>query len=150
MGFQGGSVGKNPPANAGDAQTQVPSLGREDPLEKAMATHPNILAWRIPWTEEPGWLQSTGMQRVRRKWHECTHSSIKWQHKDNKGQKWLSINHLWHSEICFVWYSVPGFKAITKTRFSTTITSAITTILTQRKTLCPVSWVVTVRFCFLC
>ena len=67
MGFQGGSVGKNPPANAGDAQTQVPSLGREDPLEKAMATHPNILAWRIPWTEEPGWLQSTGMQRVRRK-----------------------------------------------------------------------------------
>ena len=56
MGFQGGSVGKNPPANAGDAQTQVPSLGREDPPEKAMATHPNILAWRIPWTEEPGGL----------------------------------------------------------------------------------------------
>ena len=45
-------------------ETQVLSLGREDPLEKEMATHPNILAWEIPWTEEPGRLQSTGSQRV--------------------------------------------------------------------------------------
>ena len=44
--------------------TQVRSLGREDPLEKEMATHSSILAWRIPWTEEPGGLQSTGSQRV--------------------------------------------------------------------------------------
>ena len=43
----------------------VQSLGREDPLEKEMATHSSILAWRIPWTEEPGGLQSTGSQRVR-------------------------------------------------------------------------------------
>ena len=42
----------------------VPSLGREDALEKEMATHSSILAWRIPWTEEPGGLQSTGSQRV--------------------------------------------------------------------------------------
>ena len=41
-------------------ETQVQSLGREDPLEKEMATHSSTLAWRIPWTEEPGWLQSTG------------------------------------------------------------------------------------------
>ena len=41
------------------------SLGQEDPLEKAMATHSSILAWRIPWTEEPGRLQSMGLQRVR-------------------------------------------------------------------------------------
>ena len=41
------------------------TLGREDPLEKEMATHSSILAWRIPWTEEPGRLQSTGSQRVR-------------------------------------------------------------------------------------
>ena len=40
------------------------SLGRKDPLEKEMATHSSILAWRIPWTEEPGGLQSTGSQRV--------------------------------------------------------------------------------------
>ena len=39
-------------------ETQVPSLGQEDSLEKGMATHPSILAWRIPWTEEPGGLQS--------------------------------------------------------------------------------------------
>ena len=45
-------------------ETQVQSLGREDPLEKEMATHSSILAWRIPRTEEPGRLQSTGSQRV--------------------------------------------------------------------------------------
>ena len=45
-------------------ETLVQSLGREDPLEKEMATHSNILAWRIPWTEEPGGLQTTGSQRV--------------------------------------------------------------------------------------
>ena len=46
-------------------ETWVRSLGREDPLEKKMATHSSILAWEIPWTEEPGRLQSTGSQRVR-------------------------------------------------------------------------------------
>ena len=43
----------------------VPSLGREDPLEKGMATHSSVLAWKIPWTEEPGRLQSVRLQRVR-------------------------------------------------------------------------------------
>ena len=43
-------------------ETQVWSLGQEDPLEKEMATHPSILAWRIPWTEEPGRPQSMGSQ----------------------------------------------------------------------------------------
>ena len=45
-------------------ETQVRSLSQEDPLEKGMATHSSILAWRIPWTEEPGGLQSMGSQRV--------------------------------------------------------------------------------------
>ena len=45
-------------------ETWVRSLGREDPLEKEMATHSSILAWRIPWTEKPSRLQSTGLQRV--------------------------------------------------------------------------------------
>ena len=45
-------------------ETQVRSLGQEDPLEKGMATHSSILAWIIPWTEEPGGLQSMGSQRV--------------------------------------------------------------------------------------
>ena len=51
---------KNPPAMQ---ETQVRSMGREDPLEKRMATHSSILAWRIPLTEEPGGLQSMGLQR---------------------------------------------------------------------------------------
>ena len=46
-------------------ETQLRLLGWEDPLEKGMATHSNILAWRIPWTEEPGGLQSKGLQWVR-------------------------------------------------------------------------------------
>ena len=45
-------------------KTQVLSLGLEEPLKKGMATHSSILAWRIPWTEEPGRLQSMGSQRV--------------------------------------------------------------------------------------
>ena len=45
-------------------ETGVRSLGREDPLEKEMVTHSSILVWRIPWTEKPGRLQSTGSQRV--------------------------------------------------------------------------------------
>ena len=46
-------------------ETQVPSLGGEDPLEEGMTIHSNILAWRIPWTEKSGGLQSMGFQRVR-------------------------------------------------------------------------------------
>ena len=46
-------------------ETWIQSLGWEDPLEKEMATHSSILAWKIPWTEEPGGLQSMGLQRVR-------------------------------------------------------------------------------------
>ena len=53
---------KNPPAMQ---ETQVRYLGGEDPLEEEMATHCSILAWRIPWTEKPGGLQSMGLQRVR-------------------------------------------------------------------------------------
>ena len=46
-------------------ETQVQSPGWEDPLQKGMATHSGILAWRIPWTEQPGGLQSVGSQRIR-------------------------------------------------------------------------------------
>ena len=55
---------KNPPAMQ---ETWVQSLGWEDPLEKEMAMHSSILAWEISWTEEPGGLQSVGLQRV---WHD--------------------------------------------------------------------------------
>ena len=61
IGLLGGIEVKTPLAAL---KAQVPSLGWEDPLEKEMETHSSILAWRIPWTEEPGRLQSTGSQRV--------------------------------------------------------------------------------------
>ena len=54
---------KNPPAMR---ETWVRSLSWEDPLEEGMATHSSVLAWRIPWTEEPGGLQSIGSQKVGR------------------------------------------------------------------------------------
>ena len=63
-GFPGGTVVKNPPANAGDVRDMgsIPGLGRS--AEEGMAAHSSIRAWRIPWTEEPGGLQSMGSQRV--------------------------------------------------------------------------------------
>ena len=56
-------------------ETQVWSLGQEDPPKEKMATHSSILDWRIPWTEKPGGLQSTGLQRVPRNWTH-THSGF--------------------------------------------------------------------------
>ena len=64
MGFPGGSVVKNLPASSGDIGDVVLSLDKEDPMEEHMTTYSSILAWRIPWTEEPGRLQSIGSQRV--------------------------------------------------------------------------------------
>ena len=64
-GFPSGSVGNKPPFIQ---EMQVQSLGREDPPGKEMATHSSSLPWKIPWTEEPGRLQSKGSQRVRRDW----------------------------------------------------------------------------------
>ena len=61
MGFPGGSEVKASACNGGDLSS---TLGQEDPLEKEMATHSSILAWRIPWTEDPDRLQSMGSQRV--------------------------------------------------------------------------------------
>ena len=58
-------------------ETQVRSLGQEDPLEKEMATHSSILAWKIPWTEDPGRLQYMGSQRVRHDWATSLHKDFK-------------------------------------------------------------------------
>ena len=64
-GFPSGSAVKSLPAVQEPLETWVQSLGQEDPLEEGMSTHSSILAWRIQWTEEPGGLQSIGLQRVR-------------------------------------------------------------------------------------
>ena len=61
MGLPGGSDGKEFTQNVGDLGSM---FRQEDPLEEGMGTHSSILSWRIPWTEEPGRLQSMGLQRV--------------------------------------------------------------------------------------
>ena len=80
-GFPGGAVVKNPPASAGDARDVIRSLGREDPLEKEIATHSSILAWETSWTEEPGGLQSMRSPRVRHDW------VTDWAHMHTRSQK---------------------------------------------------------------
>ena len=70
---QGALKVKNPLPMQKTQETQVPSLSQEDPLEEEMATHSSVLDWRIPWTEEPGGLQSTGSQRVGHDWATNTH-----------------------------------------------------------------------------
>ena len=62
--FSSGASGKEPACQCKRYETQVPALSQKDPLEKVMATHSSIVAWRIPWTEEPGGLLSIGSQRV--------------------------------------------------------------------------------------
>ena len=63
--FPQGSVVKNPPTMQETQETPFPSLGWADPLENKMTTHSSILAWEIPWTEEPGRIQSMGSQKSR-------------------------------------------------------------------------------------
>ena len=82
-----GSVVKNTPAMQ---ETQVRFLGQEDPLEKGMAPHSNILAWRISWTEEPGGLQSMGWQRVKHNRATNTFTFIHKTFKKNDYKDFLS------------------------------------------------------------
>ena len=81
--YPGGDRGKESAANAGEIQ--VWSLGREDLLEEGMATHPSILAWRIPWAEPEG-LQFIGSQRVKHNWSDLAH-----MHHLNQ---WISVSRL--------------------------------------------------------
>ena len=90
LGFPGGSDSKEPDSNMGD-------LGWEDPLEKGMATHSSILAWRIPWTEKSGRLQSMGLPRVRHDWVTYTHTqthtliSLVWGFTHGSAQGFISF-----------------------------------------------------------
>ena len=83
-------------------ETRVWSLGWEDILEKEMATHSSILAWRIPWTEEPGGLQSMGLQRVGYDWATNTHKGIRglpWRFSSRVLQCKRHKFHLWVGKI---------------------------------------------------
>ena len=93
--FPGGSDGKVPVYNAGDL---VPSLGQEDPLEKEMAILSSIIAWKIPWTEEPGSLQSMGLQRVGHNW--ATSLTYLRLYLSILGHTWsFSVMNLWNSQM---------------------------------------------------
>ena len=89
--FPDGANGKEPACQCRTQEMLVWSLGQEDLLEKEMATHSNILAWKIPWTEEPGGLQSTGSQRVGHNWATdrlSTHTRT-----IHQWAKWLAQRH---------------------------------------------------------
>ena len=84
--------------------TQVQSLGREDLLEKEMATHFSILSWKIPWMEEPGGLPSMGLQRVRHNWTTSLWAEygLPVSHVWTSGL--TSCNYMWKSGIACSWY----------------------------------------------
>ena len=88
---------KNPPAMQ---ETQVQSLGGEDPLEKEMATHSSIPAWKISWIEEPGGLQSMGSQRVRHNWVTNTYLLL----GVVEFKTYILQIIFSHSELFFFWY----------------------------------------------
>ena len=83
---------KNPPASAGDVRDRVRSLSWEDPLEEGMATHSSILAWRIPWTEEPSGQQSMGSHRVGQDWSDSAAAAA---HENNSSYLLFTVD-------CFV------------------------------------------------
>ena len=86
-------------------ETWIWPLGQDDPLEKGMASHSNILAWRIPWTEEPGGLQSMGSQRVRWDWasNKNFHKKIEKKQKQKHSKRFVNFVHLFKkSSITFV------------------------------------------------
>ena len=70
-------VVKNPPVSVRNTRMCVWSLDGEDPLEEDMAAHSSVLAWTIPWTEEPGRLQSVGSQRVGHNWSDLAHTEVR-------------------------------------------------------------------------
>ena len=85
-GFPGGPVGKKIHMQCRRHRRQVWSLDEEDPQEKGMATHSSILDWRIPWTEEPGGLQSRGSHRVRHDWRDW--AGKRKRHLENSSVFW--------------------------------------------------------------
>ena len=91
LGFPGGSEGKESACNVGD-QSSIPGSGRS--LEK-MATHSSILAWKIPWTEEPGGLQPTGSKRVRHNWVTSLSLSVLSQHHPVQARWTMKTSQWW-------------------------------------------------------
>ena len=96
-------------------ETWLQSLGREDPLEKEMAIHSSTLAWKIPWTEEPGRIQSMGSQRVRHDWATSLHF-MHWRRKWQPTPVFLPGEHQG-------WQSLVGCSLCGRTELDTTDTT---------------------------
>ena len=98
---------KNPPAMQ---ETWIWSLGGEEPLEEGMATHSNILAWEIPWTEEPVGLQSMGLQRIRhdRATNTCTFSPILSLTKERRALLKVNLQKPFESSVTIILYPILG------------------------------------------
>ena len=109
-GIPGGSVVKNPLAMQG---TWVSSLGQKDSLEKEMATHFSILAWEIPWTEEPGGLQSMESQRVGHDLGTKQHYHLTWGHLPSDFLLCQIFKCLYHlGYCCFITCTLKNFNYI--------------------------------------
>ena len=83
-------------------ETRVQSLGWEDRLEKEMATHSSILAWKIPWTKEPGRLESVGSQRVRHDWATFFHFHVSYDHLYIPSLSFSNTYKLWMQYTSFI------------------------------------------------
>ena len=107
--FPGGLAIKNLPAMQESQEMWVRSLDGEDPMEEGMATHSNILAWRIPWTEEPGWLQSTGLQGVGHDWSDlaCTHTYLILKPLENCWQCRKQLSQRANPKTILGWWVLP-------------------------------------------
>ena len=88
-------------------ETRVPSPRREDPVEEGMATHSSILAWKIPWLQERGGLQSTGLQRVGHNWSDWVHALTRkmcvdsWRHYSTDFIVWVLLKLFFSRSWCF-------------------------------------------------
>ena len=94
LGFLGGTSDKEPTCQCRGREASVRTLGQEDPLEKGLATHSGILAWRIPWTEEPGGLQPMELQSVGHDWSywaRCAHFSALSSHSAAFAGMWVTF-----------------------------------------------------------
>ena len=96
---------KNSPAMQETQEMRVQSLGREDPLEEGMATHSSILAWKIPWTEEPDGPQSMRWQRVRQGWMFKHRAHTVWEtdRESRASQTWACLRLSWEGLLNHGW-----------------------------------------------
>ena len=95
----------------------VRSLGQEDALEEGMATHSGILAWKIPWTEEPRRLQSIGSQRVGHDWRTA-HTHMR-AHTHTHTHGWDKEVRIRHEKTCAIYYKCPEVSPVWRVFFPT-------------------------------